>query len=263
MTMAASTFGQELRRLRQQRGMSLARFAELISYDASYLSRIENGRRRPTAALAHACDAALRTDGRLSLLVPPRPTKHRATGTRSNAAPRPVCTGWLRPAWDTQEWSIAICGSRAAYTDGVLIDHCVHSIGRLLTRLRCRVSHGPLGIGIEVMTWIADHYRPPGLDCVLGTVGRLNVIRPADYIIVIGGAAGTRDEVHLASSLNKTIIPLPASGGAAIDAFNLLAKTETVPGLHDDVADLGSTADAEDYARIIERILRRKATTTS
>ncbi len=172
--------------------------------------------------------------------------------------------GVLRPESDTQEWSIAICGSRTADTDRVLIDGCVHNMGRLLTRLRCRVSHGPLGIGIEVMTFIADHYRPPGLDCVLGVVGHLNVIKPADFVIVIGGGAGTRDEVNLASSLNKTVIPLQASGGAAQDAFDSLANAGPMPGLlDDDVAELGAVASAEDYIRIVERVLRRRATTYS
>jgi len=64
--------------------------------------------------------------------------------------------------------------------------------------------------------------------------------------------------------MSPTMIPLPASGGAARDAFDLLASADTRPGLHDDdVADLGTITSAEDYANIVERILRRKATTTS
>jgi hypothetical protein len=258
--MATTTFGQELRRLRQQRGMSLTSFAELINYDVSYLSRIENGHRPPTTALARACDTALATGGHLVPLVPIRtPNQNPASRTM----PRQAYTGWLRPDSDTQEWSIAICGSRAADTDGVLLDGCVHALGRLLTRLRCRVSHGPLGIGIEVMTWIADHYHPPGLDCVLGTVGRLNVIRPADYVLVLGGASGTRDEVHLATALHKMIIPCPATGGTARHTYELLPHADTGPVLQDrDLAELGGITNGEDYARIVERLLRRRAPTT-
>jgi transcriptional regulator with XRE-family HTH domain len=257
-----ATFGQELRRLRQQQGISLARFAELVNYDASYLSRIENGRRSPTTALAQACETALHADGTLAALVPADTSALRAAGTHSKT-PEPVYTGWLRPSWDTEEWSIAICGSRAAGSEGVLIDQCVSSIGRLLTRLRCRVSHEPVGIGVEIMTFIADHYRPPGLDCLLGIVGRLNVIQPADYVLVIGGGTGTHDEVNLASSLKKILIPLPATGGTAREAFRLLTNTESRPGLTEhDVNDLGIADNAEDYTRIVERVLRRKADTT-
>ena len=72
------TFGDELRRLRQQRGLSLKKFAQLVHYDAGYLSKIENGLKPPTVAVAGKCDAVLEADGILSALVPapamPRPS---------------------------------------------------------------------------------------------------------------------------------------------------------------------------------------------
>jgi transcriptional regulator with XRE-family HTH domain len=46
------TFGDEPRRLREQRGLSLKKFASLVLYDPGYLSKIENGLKPPTATLA-------------------------------------------------------------------------------------------------------------------------------------------------------------------------------------------------------------------
>lgn len=254
--MAGPTFGEQLRRLRQQRGLSLAQLANLTSYDPGYLSRIETGRRPPTATLAKACEAALATSGLLIPLVPaarPRPAARREP-------PQPVWTGWLRPEWDTQEWAIAICGSRAAGTNGQFIDQCVPALGRLLTRLRCQVSHGPLGVGVEIMTWIADHYRPPGLQCLPAAIGRLNVVGPASIVLVLGGGDGTRDEVDLALSLGKTVIPLAASGGTAADCYRTQNAHANLNA--EELTALGITTEAEHAAELVERILRRKADNT-
>lgn len=63
------TFGDELRRLRQQRGLSLKKFAQLVHYDPGYLSKIENGLKPPTDAIVGRCDAVLEADGALAALV--------------------------------------------------------------------------------------------------------------------------------------------------------------------------------------------------
>lgn len=61
----ATAFGPELRGRRMAREVSLAQLAELVHYSKGYLSKIENGLRRPTAALARLCDSALHCDGAL------------------------------------------------------------------------------------------------------------------------------------------------------------------------------------------------------
>ena len=80
--MGEPVFGDELRRLRGQRGLSLKKFAKLVHYDPGYLSKIENGLKPPTRALAKACDVALGTDVRLSALEAPR-----AASTSSRRSP--------------------------------------------------------------------------------------------------------------------------------------------------------------------------------
>jgi len=53
------TFGPRLRQERLSRGWTLKDLAQKTGYDTGQLSRIENGRRPPTAAVAIACDKAL------------------------------------------------------------------------------------------------------------------------------------------------------------------------------------------------------------
>jgi len=67
--MSKATFGAELRRLREERGLSLKKFAKLVHYDPGYLSKIENGLKPPTGAVAIACDQALDTGGQLALVA--------------------------------------------------------------------------------------------------------------------------------------------------------------------------------------------------
>ena len=168
-----------------------------------------------------------------------------------------VVTGWMVPASTAPEPRITISGSRTEDTDSERIDDAVRSLGRLLVRHRCRVVHGPVGVGIEVMTHIADHYRPPGLGAVTGLFGRANVICDADFVLLIGGGAGTQAEFDLAISMGKKVIPMPSSGGTAAPAFEAMKRQ---PGLRNWIGDedfdaLSSATEAEDYVSLVERLL--------
>jgi hypothetical protein len=72
-------FGNELRRRRGEAGLSLRDLADKVRFSRSYLSKIENGLRPPTPALARVCDSALQAQGMLAALALPR-----------EAAPEPV-----------------------------------------------------------------------------------------------------------------------------------------------------------------------------
>ena len=47
----------------------------------------------------------------------------------------------------------------------------------------------------------------------VGLFGHRNVVHSADYILVVGGGAGTQDEIDLALLMGKKVIALPASRG--------------------------------------------------
>jgi transcriptional regulator with XRE-family HTH domain len=63
-------FGPELRRRREQAGLSLAAFAGRTHFTKGYLSKIETGKARPNRTLADICDRDLGADGALLALVP-------------------------------------------------------------------------------------------------------------------------------------------------------------------------------------------------
>ncbi|NUT36208.1 MAG: helix-turn-helix transcriptional regulator [Hamadaea sp.] len=61
--MSGESFGARLRTLRERRGLSLRQLSDLSHVDFGHLSRIENGRRKPTDGVANAVDIALEADG--------------------------------------------------------------------------------------------------------------------------------------------------------------------------------------------------------
>jgi transcriptional regulator with XRE-family HTH domain len=97
--MTAETFGEHLRRLRQDHKLSLRQLSALSHIDYSQLSKVENGRRAPGAILATAVDEALNANGALvahaqsdrvqARTAPPPQTESQTTtpGTTDDASP--------------------------------------------------------------------------------------------------------------------------------------------------------------------------------
>ncbi|MET8473773.1 helix-turn-helix transcriptional regulator [Streptomyces sp. NPDC006422] len=87
-------FGAELRRLRMNAGLTLTAFAASVHYSKGQISKVETGRKTPTAEFARLCDNALCADGRLIRLAPPSPPRdeagERMTGT---SVPRDTPSG--------------------------------------------------------------------------------------------------------------------------------------------------------------------------
>ncbi|WP_350277547.1 hypothetical protein [Kribbella sp. HUAS MG21] len=127
---------------------------------------------------------------------------------------------------DSASTRIAICGSRAPGTSSAVIDAAVRSLARLVMVRRLLVNHGPVGVGIEVITHIADHYQPPGLRGAVAIFGRRNVILDAEYVLVIGGGSGTQAEADIAVSMGKRILPLGATGGSARAVYQQAMRSQ-------------------------------------
>lgn len=84
---AAMHFPAQLRRLRVQRGLSLADLARQTHYSKGYLSKIETGSKRVTVDVARRCDDVLRAGGELVRMVRetgPRGSDGDGTGTGGN-----------------------------------------------------------------------------------------------------------------------------------------------------------------------------------
>jgi transcriptional regulator with XRE-family HTH domain len=68
-----TAFGDELRRLLAERGMSLNEAARQAPCNAGYLSKVASGRKRPSPKMAHRLDEVLGADGTLAALAQDAP----------------------------------------------------------------------------------------------------------------------------------------------------------------------------------------------
>jgi transcriptional regulator with XRE-family HTH domain len=66
----ADSFGARLRSRRISAGLSMGELAKRVNYSKSYLSKIENDLKPPTAQVARQCDHILGAGGELTALVP-------------------------------------------------------------------------------------------------------------------------------------------------------------------------------------------------
>ncbi len=119
-----SNFGQELRRLRGAAGLSLRGLARQVHYDPGYVSKVENGAKKPTGELAAACDNTLETGGVLAHLVPSAcavPPVHRlpAFAVADDGEPAVLATRALPGVEVTvtrrgraEEWNLVLPGGR-------------------------------------------------------------------------------------------------------------------------------------------------------
>jgi transcriptional regulator with XRE-family HTH domain len=161
---------------------------------------------------------------------------------------------------DSPRLRVAICGSRAAGTDEALIDATVAELARLVVAQNLEVNHGPVGVGIEVMTYVADQFRPSGFSMTAALFDHENVVRSAGLILVVGGGAGTAAEVTLARQAGKMIVPFPRTGGTASRCFELIrADPRHRGGLPDSVLDeIAVCENSAQYGMLVERIVSMK-----
>ena len=66
--------GQNVRRIRQKKGLTQEQFSDISGFSQQYISSLENGRRNPTVITLHELALALGVS-HLDLVKPPRMSK--------------------------------------------------------------------------------------------------------------------------------------------------------------------------------------------
>ncbi|MFJ7903964.1 helix-turn-helix domain-containing protein [Streptomyces sp. NPDC096198] len=121
------SFAAQLRRLRRQRGLSLADLARQVHYSKGYLSKIETGAKPPTVDVARRCDRALTAGGALLALAETATARERA-GDNDIGAPACPYRGLSAFTAQDAEWFFGRERATAA----------------LVERLFQRIGRGPL-----------------------------------------------------------------------------------------------------------------------
>jgi tetratricopeptide (TPR) repeat protein/transcriptional regulator with XRE-family HTH domain len=95
---SSRAFGERLRTLRAERGLSLAELSTRVHYSKGYLSKVENGDKPPTVQLARGCDQALGADGSLLRMLIAAPSTTPGTGVPRSSRPTTRRDTRQRPA---------------------------------------------------------------------------------------------------------------------------------------------------------------------
>ncbi|MCP2341030.1 helix-turn-helix domain-containing protein [Actinomadura rupiterrae] len=136
-----TTFGDKLRRLRIERGLSLTRFAARVTYDKGYISRLETGKKTPSEEVARKCDDVLEAHGDLIAAA------HADIIARRDQRP-----------WQTAE---LIGRIQKSDTDPVTIEALHATVFELGCEYAYRDAHDLRAEGHEWLRRVADMVRKP------------------------------------------------------------------------------------------------------
>jgi hypothetical protein len=91
---------------------------------------------------------------------------------------------------------------------------------------------------------------------VRGIIGHANVVRDADYVLVVGGGSGTQSEIDTAFSAGKRVLPMPLSGGTAARAYmRMLGEAPLRAWLPDSAFSALATAHAVQFAELAAAVI--------
>jgi transcriptional regulator with XRE-family HTH domain len=148
----------EVRRRREQRGLTQQDLAALMGFSPQHLSAVECGETSVSEQFVQACDDALGADGQLVELLPPV-VYERARARWSNRAAQhsdPVRSPPREPS-PAQASAAPHCARRipiAASTDVEVISAMIHALRRLDNRFGGGYAHG------VVLSYLKDEVHP-------------------------------------------------------------------------------------------------------
>lgn len=233
----------ELVRRRKVAGFSQERLAYAIEVDRSTVARWESGDATPLPTFRP----------KLATLLNVTPVELESILHDSTISPPVANEARSGPL------TLVISGSRAPGCDAQLLDQTVAALGRLVAFSEVTVNHGPVGIGIEVVTYVADQFRPAGFAMSVARFGRENVVHGGSLMIVVGGASGTAVEVAIAQARGIPVLPFGATGGTAARTLEALRSSDpTDTGV---VADLVQCKTPTQFTALIERSMNEIGTT--
>lgn len=166
-------FGDELRRLLAERGMSLRELSRRAHCDAGYLSKIMNGRKPASPHLARILDEALEADGVL---------KERATVPALNA----------RPARSSNSTTAVREIPRVVQALAAVEDNRIADARHSLTELVSHYAHiicvlAPSDVYDEILA--VRKYAGRVIEREGGSAGRADIVRAAGFLSALLGIA--------------------------------------------------------------------------
>ncbi|MFB9472220.1 helix-turn-helix transcriptional regulator [Nonomuraea salmonea] len=162
-----TTFGEKMRALIEERGVSLRGLAKATHYDAGYLSKVANDVKRPSVPLAQQLEAALDANGELVPLVPKRAAERpeaRSARTPAQSDPPALPVPIVDPLVDRRMQRLS-----AGHTEELLahLGEQWHALVRTDNLLGPRHALGGVCTQLTILTSLLRHVRPPLRDDAL------------------------------------------------------------------------------------------------
>ncbi|GAA1613052.1 hypothetical protein GCM10009733_006390 [Nonomuraea maheshkhaliensis] len=161
-----TSFGEKMRALMEERGVSLRKLARAIHYDVGYLSKVANDLKRPSLPLAHKLDGELQAAGELVELVPERANAR--SRTRAATAPPHNDMKVVNPLALPVPTEDPLVDRRMqrlspSHTEELLshVGEQWHTLVRTDNLLGPRHALGGVCTQLTIMTALLRHVRPP------------------------------------------------------------------------------------------------------
>ncbi|MCW6007829.1 helix-turn-helix domain-containing protein [Micromonospora sp. CPCC 205371] len=219
------SFGEALRRTRCRAGVSLDVLARKVNFDKSYLSKVENGRRRGSRVFAEQCDTALGAAGDLIAAYEEDVRRHE-TMPAAGVAFADVYRRTFLNLGAAAAGAAALAGIDLA-DDAPLTEADVAKLDQVVARLRALdARHGAAGLwdvaaaraqGIVALLDQAEYSQPVG-DALVRLAGRAYIC--AGWLAT---DAGRHDAAHTYYTESLALAEQAASADTQVHALANLA----------------------------------------
>ncbi|MEV0379834.1 helix-turn-helix domain-containing protein [Nonomuraea sp. NPDC050643] len=167
-----TTFGEKMRALVAERGVSLRQLAKVTHYDVGYLSKVANDLKRPSLPLAEQLEAALAADGELVDLVPARAAEQRRAPVAKRSirddgqmvSPLPLPVPSVDPLVDRRMQRLSVSHAEELLSH---VGEQWHMLVRTDNLLGPRHALGGVCTQLTILTALLRHVRPPLRDRAL------------------------------------------------------------------------------------------------
>jgi transcriptional regulator with XRE-family HTH domain len=232
-----ATFGERMRSLMAERGVSLRRLAKTVHYDAGGLSKVSRDLKSPSPEMARALDDALNGGGELIALAPDRTRLWRPPSTLNGAFTPDVEERLLlaakRPARvdsTVVESLSTILAAQRRTEDVIGSAPLVEPVRAQLAVIEHLVTEARGGIRTKVVDVAAQWAQfEAWLQANLGHLGRADQLY--DRAIVWATEAGNNDMVATAFSMKGHAAWLAGKVGPMLSLSRTAQRAGTSPGV--------------------------------
>jgi transcriptional regulator with XRE-family HTH domain len=236
---AAYLFAEELRQLRQAKGISQDQLGTAINFSGSLVGMVESGRRAPTVDFAAACDELFGTTGTLTRLA--------------EVLRDATFAMWFQPWAQREQSATKIRSWQGAVVDGLLQ---VRSYAAALLSVTLGTTDDVVEQQVAARMARQEVLSRPDPPVISVLLDEVVLRRP------VGGRAVMREQIEHLISLSDSrnivvqVVPLAAGSHAGLDGSFAIAEFRDAPSLgYAETALTGIVVEQREQVAVLENRL--------